>query len=61
MVSVQRILPFRTGHWAVRSVTNGPIEIPAFGWHIIKKDEASKEDLAKAYKATKSADVSKKS
>lgn len=41
-------------------VTNGPIEIPAFGWHIIKKNEASKDDLAKAYKATKSADVSKK-
>jgi peptidyl-prolyl cis-trans isomerase D len=41
-------------------VTNGPIEIPAFGWHIIKKNEASKDDLAKAYKGTKSADVSKK-
>lgn len=41
-------------------MTNGPIEIPAFGWHIIKKDEATKEDIAKAYKATKSADVSKK-
>ncbi len=40
--------------------TNGPIEIPAFGWHIIKKDEATKDDIAKAYKATKSADVSKK-
>lgn len=41
-------------------VTNGPIEIPAFGWHIIKKDEASKEDLAKAFKSTKSADAAKK-
>lgn len=40
-------------------VTNGPIEIPAFGWHIIKKDEASKEDIAKAYKASKSDDLAK--
>lgn len=39
--------------------TKGPIEIAAFGWHIIKKDEASKEDLAAAYKATKSAAMAK--
>jgi peptidyl-prolyl cis-trans isomerase D len=30
-----------------------------FGFHIIKRDPASKEDLAKAYKATKSDDLAK--
>jgi peptidyl-prolyl cis-trans isomerase D len=53
---------FQTAYNALApgETTNGPIEIPAFGWHIIKKDEATKDDIAKAYKATKSADVSKK-
>lgn len=30
-----------------------------FGWHIIKRDAASKEDLTKAFKETKSLDLSK--
>jgi peptidyl-prolyl cis-trans isomerase D len=40
--------------------TNGPIEIEAFGWHIIKKDEGTRDDVAKAFKASKSQDVVKK-
>lgn len=30
-----------------------PVEIDAFGYHIIKKDPASREDIVKAFKATK--------
>jgi peptidyl-prolyl cis-trans isomerase D len=30
-----------------------------FGWHIIKRDEATKDDIAKAYKESKSLDLAK--
>jgi peptidyl-prolyl cis-trans isomerase D len=30
-----------------------------FGWHIIKRDEATKDDIAKAYKSSKSGEVAK--
>jgi peptidyl-prolyl cis-trans isomerase D len=30
-----------------------------FGWHVIKRDDATKDDLVKAYKETKSLEVSK--
>lgn len=56
----QFVDPFKQ---AVASVKPGelvdhPVETQ-FGWHIIKRDEATKDDILKAYKQSKSLDVSK--
>lgn len=56
----QFVEPFKK---AVESVKPGEL-VPnlvetQFGWHVIKRDEASKDDIAKAYKQTKSLDMSK--
>lgn len=57
----QFVEPFKK---AVESVKPGEL-VPnlvetTFGYHVIKRDEATKEDIAKAYKETKSLDLSKK-
>lgn len=56
----QFVEPFKK---AVESVKPGELvqELveTQFGWHIIKRDEASKDDLAKAYRQSKSLDLSK--
>lgn len=56
----QFVEPFKK---AVESVKPGEL-VPnlvetSFGWHVIKRDEATKDDIAKAYKQTKSLDLSK--
>jgi peptidyl-prolyl cis-trans isomerase D len=56
----QFVEPFKK---AVESVKPGEL-VPnlvetQFGYHIIKRDDASKDDIAKAYKQTKSLDLSK--
>jgi peptidyl-prolyl cis-trans isomerase D len=56
----QFVEPFKK---AVESVKPGEL-VPnlvetTFGYHVIKRDEATKEDIAKAYKETKSLDLAK--
>jgi peptidyl-prolyl cis-trans isomerase D len=56
----QFVEPFKK---AVESVKPGEL-VPnlvetTFGWHVIKRDEATKEDIAKAYKQSRSLDLSK--
>ncbi len=56
----QFVEPFKK---AVESVKPGEL-VPnlvetQFGWHVIKRDDATKDDIAKAYKQTKSLDLSK--
>ena len=57
----QFVEPFKK---AVESVKPGEL-VPnlvetQFGYHVIKRDEATKEDIVKAYKQAKSLDLSKK-
>jgi peptidyl-prolyl cis-trans isomerase D len=57
----QFVQPFKD---AVASVKPGelvdhPVETQ-FGYHVIKRDEATKDDILKAYKSSKSVDVAKK-
>lgn len=56
----QFVEPFKK---AVQSVKPGELvqELveTSFGYHVIKRDEATKEDIAKAFKQTKSLDLSK--